>query len=140
MANIVTDWRNALKAHLVTQYPTAEVENGARSGTSRDKDRIAVFWPGFNEQAGRVQVGETSLVIRYWPKNPKVRDAGSPLNPAELESAGMLLADFLQTKQTAYSAQGVWFCRLVRCEPDYDPDEWGVEAVVVAQFTNPAVI
>lgn len=140
MAFDLTAWRVALTAHLAAQYPSARVENGQRSGTSRDDPRIAVFWPGFNEQGGRVVVGEASLVIRYWPRNPKIRDAGSPLDPSELEAAGLGLAEFLQTKQTAYSAQGVWFCRLVSCEPDYDPDEWAVEAIVVAQFTNPAVV
>jgi hypothetical protein len=140
MANLVTSWRQALAADLAVQFPNAEMEAGHRTGTSRDKDRIAVFWPGLGEQQGRVVVGEAQLIVRYWPKNPMVRDAGSPMSPSELEQAAWDLADFLQTKQTSYSATGVWFCRLVSCRPDYDPDEWGVEAIVVAQFTNPAVV
>lgn len=140
MANIITSWRNAVAADLAAQFPNAEIENGNRTGTSRDKPRIAVFWPGFNENASVVAVGEATLTVRYWPANPKIRDNSSPPDPAELEDAGLALADFLQTKQTAYDAAGVWFCRLVSVEPDYDPEEWGVEATLTAQFTNPAVI
>lgn len=140
MANHITDWRVALSNDLATQFPDAEIERGERTGKSVDKDRIAVFWPGFQEQSGRVVVGETRLIVRYWPKQPKVKNNGSPQDPATLEEAAMDLAAFLQTKLTAYTAQGVWFFRVLSITPDYDPDEWGVEAVLLAMSDNPAVI
>lgn len=140
MANLITDWRVALRAHLVAAFPSAEIEDGERSGTSRDKDRIGVFWPGSGELRERVVVGQATLIVRYWKRNPKIRDAGSPLSPAELEQAGWDLQTFFESKQTAYTAQGVWFCRLVSVTPDYDPEEWAVEAVITANFDNPAVL
>lgn len=140
MPNLITSWRQAVAAHLAAQFPTAEMEVGNRTGTSRDKIRIGVHWPGTTEDSGQIVVGQATLIIRYWPANPKVRDNGSPPDPAELEQAAYDLQDFLQTKQHAYDAAGVWFCRLVSVTPDYDPEEWGVEAVLAANFTNPAVI
>lgn len=140
MANLIGNWRAALVADLQLQFPDARVASGQRSGVNRDQDLIAVFWPGTAEVEGRVVVGQARLLVRYWPKRPKIRDDQTPSDPAALEEAGWDLAAFLQTKQTAYTAHGVWFCRLVSCTPDYDPDEWAVEAVLIAQFDNPAVV
>lgn len=140
MSNLVSSLRAALVADLAAQFPSAEVLSGPRSGVSHDKTRIAVFWPGFAEMPSRVVVGEAMLLIRYWPRRPKERNAVSPPNPTELEQAGWDLADFLQTKQRSYSATGAWFVRVVSVTPNYDPDEWRVEAVLRAQFSNPAVV
>lgn len=141
MANLVTSFRQALEADLRAQYPTAEVLSGPRTGKSKDKPRIAVFWPGSTELPGRVVVGETRLVIRYWPSRPQIRGEQTQVpDPGELEQAGWDLQTFLQTKQKSYAATGAWFTRLLSVEPDYDPDEWGVEAVLLVQFDNPAVI
>jgi hypothetical protein len=141
MPNLISSFRAALVADLAAQFPSAEVLSGPREGRSVDKDRIAVFWPGSAEQSGRVQVGEATIVVRYWPATPKVRDQAvdGVRDPSPLEQAAWDLQDFLQTKQTAYSATGAWFCRLVSVQPDYDPDEWGVQAVITLQFLNPAV-
>jgi hypothetical protein len=74
--------------------------------------------------------------------SPKVRDdtAGGVRDPSELEQAAWDLQTFLQGKQVSYGSTGAWFCRLRSVTPDYDPEEWGVEAKVVVMFDNPAVI
>lgn len=114
--------------------------SGNRTGSVTDMDTIAVFWPGLEEWQNAVVVGQAELRIRYWPKKPIVNADSSTLDPTRLEDVGVGLAAFFQTKQTSYSATGVWFCRLVSVLPDYYPDEWGVEARLFAQFDNPAVI
>lgn len=142
MTNPVTTLRTALVADLKTRFPAAEVLSGPRAGKSVDKPRIVVFWERSGEQPGRVVVGESRIVIRYWPKTTKVRDdqTSGVRDPGELEQAGHDLQAFLQTKQTAYTAAGAWFVRLLGVEPDYDPDEWGVQAVMLVVADNPAVL
>lgn len=142
MANLITDLREALIADLRLEFPDAEVLAGARSGKAVDRAKLCVFWPGFNENGNRVVVGEARLIVRYWPVTSRLRDdaPAGVRDPSELEQAGLDLAAFLQTKQTAYNATGAWFVRLVSLEPDYDPEEWGVEATLVTMFSNPAVV
>jgi hypothetical protein len=142
MTNLVTDFREALVADLQLEFPDADVLSGIRTGKAVDRAKIAVFWPGTREMQGRVVVGEARIVVRYWPVSAKVRDQSTAgvRDPGELEQAAWDLQTFLQTKQTSYGASGAWFCRLVSVEPDYDPDEWGVEAVIAVMFDNPAVI
>ena len=142
MPNLITSLREALVADLLVEFPDAEVLSGVRSGKAVDKERLCVFWPGFGELGGRVVVGEARLHIRYWPVSPKVRDdaPSGVRDPGPLEQAAWDLAQLLQSKQTSYDATGAWFVRLVSCEPDYDPDEWGVEAIVSTMFSNPAVL
>lgn len=142
MSNIVSSLRDALVADLAAQFPDADVMSGLRVGKAVDGAKIAVAWIGFGERSNAVVVGEAKLIVRYWPATPRVRDDATAgvRDPSQLEQAALDLATFLQTKQTSYSALGVWFVRLVGVEPDYDPDEWGVEATLLAMFDNPAVI
>lgn len=140
MANVITLWRQAVVADLQAHYPDAIVESGRRTGTSRDKDRITVRWPGEQEMSARVAIAEARLLIRYRVQNSKLSIADSPLDPGPLEEAGMGLADFLQTKQGEYVSTGVFNCRVVSVTPDDTPEEWSVEAVLLGQFVNPAVV
>lgn len=141
MTNLVTDLRAAIQADLALAFPDAEVTGGARVGKAVDRPKICVFWPGYRER-DTVVVGEAQLKVRYWPVSAKLRDdaPSGVRDPGELEQAGIDLAEFFQGKQTAYDTTGAWFVRLVSVEPDYDPDEWGVEATVVTMFSNPAVL
>lgn len=140
--SVVTDVRQALAADLELAFPDADVLQGERVGKAVDREKLCVFWPGMQEVGGRVNVGEATLIVRYWPKSPKVRDdsASGVRDPGPLEDAAWRLSEFLQTKQTAYTAQGAWFVRMRSCRPDYDPDEWGVEATLTLMFDNPAVL
>lgn len=142
MANLLGTFRALLAADLTLQWPDAEVHQGERTGKATEKPMLALVWAGFGEQGDAVVVGEARFLVRYWPASPLLRDdaPAGVRDPSELEQAAWDLADFLQTKQTAYSASGAWYVRLTGVTPDYDPDEWGVEAELLVKFTNPAVI
>jgi hypothetical protein len=142
VANLVGSFRAALAADLALRFPDAEVYQGERTGAATDRAKVAVVWAGFGEQGDQVVVGESRILVRYWPASPKVANDtdGGVRDPGELEQAAWDLATFLQTKQVSYGATGAWFCRLTTVTPDYDPAEWGVEAEVVVMFDNPAVI
>lgn len=133
-------WRRAVQEDLAVVFAPCEVLPGRRSGVSRDLNRLCVFFPGITETAGRVVVGEARVHIRYWPARAVLNGDEAPADPEPLEQAVTDLTAFLQTKQTAYPSTGVWFSRMLSCEIDDDPNEWGVEAVVLLQFDNPAVI
>jgi hypothetical protein len=142
MANLLGSVRAAIAADLALRFPDAEVHQGDRTGRAVGTPMLAVAWAGFGEQGDRVVVGEAQFTVRYWPASPKVRDdaPAGVRDPSELEQAAWDLADFLQTKQTSYSSTGAWFIRQVRVLPDYDPEEWGVQADIIVMFSNPAVI
>ena len=144
MANLIGSFRAALAADLQLRYPDADVVQGERTGAAVDKPVVMVAWAGFGEQGDQVVVGEARILVRYWPVSAKVRDdaPGGVRDPAELEQAGWDLATFLQAKQaaSAYASTGAWFWRLRSVTPDYDPDEWGIEADLLVVFDNPAVI
>ena len=140
MANLISTFRAALAADLAVQFPNADVVQGSRSGKAVERDKVAVMWGGSTERGAAVVVGNASFLVRYWPASPKLADDSTSgvRDPGPLEQAAFDLQDFLQTKQTAYDS--VWFFRLVRVTPDYDPEEWGVEAELLLEFDNPAVI
>lgn len=142
MPNLIGSFREALAADLALHYPDADVYQGERSGRAKERAKASVFFAGMGEQSGRVVVGQGRMIVRYWPVSSRVRDdaPAGVRDPTQLEEAAWDLADFLQTKQTAYGATAVWFFRLVRVEADYDPEEWGVEAELLLMFENPAVI
>lgn len=141
MADLVA-WRNALTTDLAVAFPDTDILNGERSGKATDRAKLTVFWAGDSEAGNNVVVGEARFFVRYWPVTAKLRDdaPAGVRNPNELETAKLELQDFLQSKQVSYPSTGVWFSRLVRVAPDYDPDEWGVEGELVLMFSNPAVI
>lgn len=142
MANLVGSFREALAADLAVQFPDADVSQGERTGAATDRAKLTIVWGGTSEQGDQVVVAEARFFVRYWPKSPKLRDdaPGGVRDPGELEQAAWDLASFLRAKQTAYSSSGAWFSRLMRVTPDYDPEEWGVEAELLVVFDNPAVI
>ena len=142
MANLIGDFRAALAADLALRFPDADVHQGERSGRAAERAMVAIAWAGTGEQSDQVVVGEARYLIRYWPASPKLRDdaPAGVRDPGELEQAAWDLAEFLQTKQTAYSSSGAWYSRLTRVTPDYDKEEWGVEAELLVVFSNPAVI
>lgn len=142
MANLLGTFRALLAADLALQFPNADVHQGERTGKATERAKLALVWAGFGEQGDAVVAGEARFLVRYWPASPKVKDdaPGGVRDPSELEQAAWDLAEFLQTKQTAYDASGAWYVRLTGVTPDYDPDEWGVEAELLVKFTNPAVV
>jgi hypothetical protein len=141
LPDVVTAFREALGADLLLAFPEAEIMYGSRTGKAVDHPKLAVFWAGSTEQT-EVIVGEARYMVRYWPVSPKlVNDAPSGVrDPSELEAAAFALQDFFRSKQTSYRATGAWYSRLLRVTPDYDPEEWGVEAELLVVLNNPAVV
>ncbi len=132
----------ALSADLALTFPNTDIHQGERTGKATDKAKLAIFWAGDAEQDGRVVVGQSRYIVRYWPVTPLIRDdaPAGVRDATPLKQAKVDLQTFFQANQKSYSSTGVWFMRLTRVTPDYDPEEWGVEAELVLWFTNPAVI
>lgn len=142
MANLIGSFREALAADLALRFPDAEVHQGERTGKAVQKPMLALAWAGTSEEGNEVVVATARFLVRYWPVSAVIRNdapAGTR-DPSELEQAAWDLAEFLQTKQKSYSSTGAWHSRMLGVTPNYDPEEWGVEAELIVQFTNPAVI
>lgn len=141
MASLDT-WAESLTADLKLEFPDADVMHGERTGRATDRARITVFWAGDIEFSSAVVAAQARLIVRYWPVTAKLRDdaPAGVRDPSELMAARASLKAFLEGKQTAYPSTGVWFSRLVRVTPDYDPGEWGVEGELLLMFTNEAVV
>jgi len=143
MSNLISDWRTALVARLQTSFPDAEVLSGQRADdVSRDKDRIAVFWPGTPE-ASEVNFVNPKMTIRYWAKRPKTTLKDVPHDDGPLEQAAWdlalalqpVLAKLLNDTDPAYP--GFYF-RVVQIVPVRD--EFAVEAQLVGTWKNPAYL
>jgi len=141
VANLIGSFRLALGADLAVAFPEAELLYGERTGKAVDKARLSIHWAATTEQS-TVVVGQATFLVRYWPITAELRN-DAPLDvrdPGELEQAAWDLQTFFKSKQTAYPSTGAWYSRLLRVTPDYDPDEWGVEAELLVVFNNPAVV
>jgi hypothetical protein len=143
MPNPISTLRDALQTDLAAQFPAAEVLSGTRESRSVDKDRISLLWVGATELPGDVVVSSDQFAIRFYPGSPKLRPQAAATSgardPEELEQAAFDLQDYLQTRQVSYPS-AVWFLRVISVTPNYDPEEWYVEASVLAQRSNPAVL
>jgi hypothetical protein len=142
VANPISTFRDLLETDLAAHFPNAEVHSGTRDSRAVDKDRITVLWEGTGELLSDVVTATAQLSVRFYPGSPKLRPQASATSgvrdPQELEQAAYDLQDYLQTKQTAYSS--MWFVRVTAVTPNYDPEEWYVQATLLAQYLNPAVI
>lgn len=141
MANLITSWREALVSYLTVEFPDAEVLSGERSGVSRDKPRISVFMPadGLKQFDRDGAMATVVMIVRYWPKRGKQPAPGSPVDPTGLEQAVWDLATALEpVRSSGLSTSDDLTFEVSSIEPDYDPDEWGVEATLVGWTSNPA--
>jgi hypothetical protein len=138
VSNIITDWREQLVAYLAEQFPQAKVESGVRPpAPSRDKDLIAVFWPGMGE-AANVNFANPTMTVRYWVRDPKMIPRREPRDDSALEAAGIALMQALQPVQATLDPQRRFYFRVVSIVPDRE--EFGVEAQLLAWTVNPATI
>lgn len=142
-SNLITDWRNALVALLKTKFPDAEVISGDRvDGPSRDKQRIAVFWPGTPESA-EVNFINPRMTIRLWTPHPKVLQKPVPADDTPLEQASWDLALALQPvlvtllNDTEPAYKGFYF-RCAQIVPVRD--EFAIEAHLLGLWKNPAFL
>jgi hypothetical protein len=138
-SNLITDWRRALISELRSAYPQALVESKRRSGVNKDAQaRIAIFFDGYDEEAGRVSVARPQMMIRYWPPRSDIETSD---DPTELEQAAYDLVRLLEDrmKQVEIAVDDLWYFRVVSAQTDDDPTEWGVELRLVGFARNIAV-
>jgi hypothetical protein len=140
MANVITDWRGALIDQLASSFPAAEVKPGRRQGVSRDKDRIHVFADPWTRDAAREVIARPVMLIRYWKKRDKLPTPEAPADPEELEQAALDLLDALRPIQALPTLERPWYFTVETVRVDEDPEEWGVEARLVAFTANEATI
>jgi hypothetical protein len=140
-SNLISDWRRALKSELQTAWPGAEVLDGRRTGVSRDRVRIAVFFDGYREEADRVVVARPAMIVRFWPDRSKLPDE-NPADPTQLEQAAYDLMNLLQEKQAQIerAVDDLWYFRVESVITDEDPEEWGVEARLLGFAKNVASV
>jgi hypothetical protein len=149
VSNLITDWRTALVTLLKASFPTADVIAGewpetpigktssASASVARDKDRIAVFWPGMAE-AANVNFAQPRMTIRFWKKLTKTALKPVPRDEGELEQAAWDLALALQPVQTTLDPGQRYYFRVTQILPVRD--EHAVEAQLIAWTKNPASI
>jgi hypothetical protein len=95
--NPVTEWRRALVELLAGAFPDAEVLDGYRTGLSRDKDRIAVYWPR-TPFDGNPNYMRPQMAIAYFVKDPRasarlkeIQRDDAPLEQAHWDLSTLLL-------------------------------------------------
>jgi hypothetical protein len=140
MANVVSDWRQALVTALATSFPNAEVKSGQRQGVSRDKDRINVFFGGWNRSQDRAVLAQPTMIVRAWKSDSKIPDSAWPNDPTELEQLSIDLLAALRAIQALPTLTRPWFFNVDSVTIDEDPEEWGVEARLVAWTQNLATV
>lgn len=138
MANLISDWRDAIVTVLEAAFPNAEIVSGDRSGVPA-RELIAVFFDGYQRQPGRAAVAEPKLVIRYWPVSHRL-PGRTPRDPAELEQASVDLMLALEPVQATLAVDDLWYFMVDSVRPDYDPDEWGIEARLTGYAKNIAAV
>lgn len=95
--NPVTAWRRALVELLEGQFADADVLNGYRTGLSRDKDRIAVYWLKSPIDMN-VNYLRPRMAVRFFARMPKasaklreVQRDDAPLEQAAWDIATLLM-------------------------------------------------
>lgn len=134
--SVVSDFRNALVAALTTSFPNADVRSGIRQGVSKDKDRINVFFGGWEVTQERVVVARPIMFVRYWKANPDTPPDTTPQDPAELEQGSTDLLDALRAIQDLPTLTRPWFFYVEYVRIDEDPAEWGIEARLSGYTAN----
>lgn len=133
--SLVSDWRAAVQEHLATSFPRATVVGGERTeGVSkREKDLICVWFPGWNVIESDTTLAQPTLLIRMFPKKSPLDRRSVPDDPQPLEDAAMeLVRAFPRATQVGGFFVANLSCRLTTCVPDYAPENWQVNATLLA--------
>lgn len=136
--SVIRDWREAVHTHLAASFPAADVVSGRRTGVARDRDVIAVFWPGWRVNQRDIALATPTLTIRYWPARSKQPSTTSPPDPGDLEDAAAALMEAMRDKRKSGDFVAGLACFVSEVTPVYDDDEWMVEATVQALALHPA--
>lgn len=140
MANIITEFRQALMTQLAESFREADVRAGRRDGVSRDRDRIHVFFDRWEILADHYQVARPVMLVRYWKARSEVPQSDWPVDPEPLEQASVDLLAALRAVQELPTLTRPWYFNIDYVRIDDDPEEWGVEARLLAFTANVGTI
>lgn len=128
----------AIVTHLASVFTNAEVFPGTREGISRDKDRIAVFNPGYPSVQPDLVFSKPTIVIRYFVKMSKQPDLAATPDPSVLYDAQEdLLAAFQGMDVVGSFAEDFALIQFDSAVNDA-PTEWRVDLTITGYAFNPA--
>ena len=125
--NLLTDARVAIIEKLAAAFPSARIVSGERAAGATSSPTIAVHIEGYRRQPSRAVVAIPVLIIRYWPARDRLPKT-DPRDPTALEQACSDLMLALEPHQGSLEVPDLWYFLVDSVVPDYDPEEWGVEA------------
>lgn len=129
---------SAIVAHLAATFPSADVVAGRRTGVSRDKDRIAVFNPGYPVTRSDLAFSTPAIIVHYFVSRSKQPDAEASPDPSSLYDAQEALLAAFQGKDETGSFASNFACVSFETSVDDSADQWMVELTITAYTFNPA--
>lgn len=142
MSNVLTEWRQAVAAHIAANLQDGtykgKVLPGERDGVSRE-NIACVFVPTLATDGSDVNFARPTLVVRAWVAKPKTPSTTQPRDPEPVEQLIIDLASCLQSIQRPQLASAIdgFYSFVTQIRPDYE--DWGVEATLQGWTGNPAV-
>lgn len=133
MSNLITDSRRAIQDALATAFPDAEIFPRRRTEgrNERDVPVICVWWPGWNEVAGKRSLANTRMHIRHYPPRSRQPDDGEVEDPEPLEQAAVDVAAALNglDKVGDLAAGVAWHVDTATVNDD--PAQWYAELTLI---------
>lgn len=130
---MIDEWCAGVISYLVTTFPDADVEDGEQDGVVRDKDVIAVWWPGWDELTRDIALAQPTLSLRYFPSRSKLPTSDAPAIGQPLrQAADALITAFDRGSQAVGFFTADLACRLASLRPNYDPAVWRVDGTLIA--------
>lgn len=136
--NVITNFRQRVMAHIDAnlQGGDFEVRAGERDGESKDRKLAVVFSPPIAEWPADINFVQPRLFVRAWIPKPRQPKSSSPPDPEPVEQLMLdMLALFPETVQTTLVPD--MYFRVQSVEPDYE--DWGVQAILLGFYRNPAI-
>lgn len=129
----IDDWHAAVVTYLGTALNDVEVEGAEMEGVQRDRDVVAVWWPGWDELPRDTSLAQPTLSLRWFPARSKLPTTDEPANGQPLrQAADALLTAFDRASQVpGFFVDGL-ACRLTRLRPDYRADTWWLDGTLLA--------
>lgn len=133
MSNLITDWRVAVQAWLVTSFPGADVAGGEQDGVNRGPKPLIVVWhPGWPVLPKDLSLATPTLLIRYFPTRSKQVSTTVPHDPSDLEQAEVDVMVAFKEKRKGGDFVTNLACFISSATPNYAPDKWYVQFTLQA--------
>lgn len=133
MTASIADWAGGVITYLGETLEDVDVEHGEMDGVQRDRDVIAVWWPGWDEITRDISLSQPTLSLRYFPARSKQPSDSIPPDPTPLEEAAdALLGAFDRASQAPGFFTDDLSCRITTIRANYDPAIWRIDATLLA--------